>query len=96
MEAKLSKQEIETLSRTPEKRKWYSKIGLALFIMTIPTVIYIFIFHYLPLSGLIIAFKDYSSFKSYYLPLIICIGFLIILFVVMFFVSKNRLKNINS
>ena len=40
--------------------------------------------------------KDYSSFKSYYLPLIICIGFLIILFVVMFFVSKNRLKNINS
>lgn len=40
--------------------------------------------------------KDYSSFKSYYLPLIICIGFLIILFVVMYFVSKNRLKNINS
>ena len=64
MEAKLSKQEIETLSRTPEKRKWYSKIGLALFIMTIPTVVYIFIFHYLPLSGLIIAFKDYSSFKG--------------------------------
>ena len=64
MEAKLSKQEIETLSRTPEKCKWYSKIGLALFIMTIPTVVYIFIFHYLPLSGLIIAFKDYSSFKG--------------------------------
>ena len=42
MEAKLSKQEIETLSRTPEKRKWYSQIGLALFIMTIPTVVYIF------------------------------------------------------
>ena len=39
--------------------------------------------------------KDYS-FNSYYLPLIICIGFLIILFIVMFFVSKNRLKNINS
>lgn len=39
--------------------------------------------------------KDYS-FNSYYLPLIICIGFLIILFVVMYFVSKNRLKNINS
>ena len=40
--------------------------------------------------------KDYSSFKSYYLPLIICIGFLIILFIVMFFVSRNRLKDINS
>lgn len=40
--------------------------------------------------------KDYSSFKSYYLPLIICIGFLIILFVVMFFVSKNRLKEVKK
>lgn len=40
--------------------------------------------------------KDYSSFKSYYLPLIICIGFLIILFIVMFFVSKNRLKEVNE
>ena len=40
--------------------------------------------------------KDYSSFKSYYLPLIICIGFLIILFVVMFFVSRNRLKEVKE
>lgn len=40
--------------------------------------------------------KDYSSFKSYYLPLIICIGFLIILFIVMFFVSKNRLKEVKE
>ncbi len=40
--------------------------------------------------------KDYSSFKSYYLPLIICIGFLIILFVVMYFVSKNRLKEVKE
>ena len=39
--------------------------------------------------------KDYS-FNSYYLPLIICIGFLIILFVVMFFVSKNRLKEVKE
>lgn len=39
--------------------------------------------------------KDYS-FNSYYLPLIICIGFLIILFVVMFFVSKNRLKEVKK
>lgn len=40
--------------------------------------------------------KDYSSFKSYYLPLIICIGFLIILFIVMFFVSRNRLKEVKK
>ena len=39
--------------------------------------------------------KDYS-FNSYYLPLIICIGFLIILFVVMYFVSKNRLKEVKE
>lgn len=64
MEAKITKQEIETLSRTPGNRKWYSKIGLALFVMTIPTILYIFIFHYLPLSGLVIAFKDYTSFKG--------------------------------
>ena len=64
MEAKITKQEIETLSRTLGKRKWYSKIGLALFVMTIPTILYIFIFHYLPLSGLVIAFKDYTSFKG--------------------------------
>lgn len=39
--------------------------------------------------------KDFS-FKSYYLPLIICIGFLIILFIVMFFVSRNRLKEVKE
>ena len=39
--------------------------------------------------------KDFS-FNSYYLPLIICIGFLIILFIVMFFVSKNRLKEVKE
>ena len=51
-------------TRTPDKRKWYSKIGLALFIMTIPTVLYIFIFHYLPIGGLVIAFKNYNSFQG--------------------------------
>ena len=65
MEAKITKQEIETLSRTPGKRKWYSKIGLALFVMTIPTILYIFIFHYLPLSGLVIAFKIILLLKEY-------------------------------
>lgn len=64
MERKISRQAIETISRTPTNRKWYSKIGLALFIMTIPTVLYIFIFHYLPIGGLVIAFKDYNSFQG--------------------------------
>lgn len=60
----LTKTEIEELSRKPPKRKWYSKIGITLFLMTIPAVVYFFVFHYLPLGGLIIAFKDYSSFKG--------------------------------
>lgn len=64
MEAKLTRAEIERLSTTPSRRKWYQKIRLALFIMTIPTIVYIFIFHYLPIGGLVIAFKDFSSFKG--------------------------------
>lgn len=56
--------DIAKLSRTPQKRSWASKVGLVLFLMTIPTVLYVFIFHYLPLGGLVIAFKDYSSFKG--------------------------------
>ena len=55
---------IAKISRQPQKRSWASKIGLILFLMTLPTVIYIFVFHYLPIGGLIIAFKDYSSFRG--------------------------------
>lgn len=61
---RVSKEEVFRLSSSPSKRRWTSKIGLALFLMTLPTVIYVFIFHYLPLGGLVIAFKDYSSFKG--------------------------------
>lgn len=60
----MSRTDIERLSRTPAKRKWYSKMGLALFAMALPTFLYVLIFHYLPLGGLVIAFKDYSSFKG--------------------------------
>jgi len=60
----MTQQEINRLSQTPKKRSFASKIGLPLIIMTLPTVIYIFIFSYLPLSGLIIAFKDYNAFQG--------------------------------
>ena len=60
----VSSNEIKTLSQVPSKRKWYSKIGLSLLLMALPTIIYIFIFHYLPIGGLIISFKDYSDFKG--------------------------------
>ena len=64
METALTRDEIVEVLRTPKKQKWYSKLGIALFIMTIPTVIYFFIFHYLPIGGLVIAFKDYNAFKG--------------------------------
>ena len=52
------------LIRKPKAKSIYNKFGLALFLMVLPTVIYVFIFHYLPLSGLVIAFKDYNSFQG--------------------------------
>lgn len=32
--------------------------------MTLPTIAYIFVFHYMPLEGLLISFKDYNSFQG--------------------------------
>ena len=64
MKTMVSKNEIVEILRTPTKRKRYSKIGLILFVMTIPTVVYFFIFHYLPIGGLVIAFKDYNAFQG--------------------------------
>ena len=56
----ISRNEIKELSQVPSKRKWYSKIGISLVLMALPTIVYIFIFHYLPIGGLVISFKDYS------------------------------------
>ena len=64
MNNRISNEEIKELSFRPKKTLWYSKIGFSLILMAIPTIIYIFIFHYLPIGGLIISFKDYSSFKG--------------------------------
>ena len=50
--------EAATLLTVPAQRKWYSKIKWVLILMVVPTVLYVFIFHYLPLGGLVIAFKD--------------------------------------
>lgn len=54
----------EQLIRKPKSRSLWSKWGITLFIMALPTVIYVFIFHYMPLEGLTIAFKDYNSFQG--------------------------------
>ena len=51
----------EDLIRKPKAKSLYSKLGITLFLMTLPTIVYIFIFHYMPLEGLLISFKDYNS-----------------------------------
>lgn len=54
----------EDLIRKPKAKSFYSKLGITLFLMTLPTIVYIFIFHYMPLEGLLISFKDYNSFQG--------------------------------
>lgn len=54
----------EDLIRKPKAKSLYSKLGITLFLMTLPTIVYIFIFHYMPLEGLLISFKDYNSFQG--------------------------------
>ena len=56
--------QFEELVRKPKKRSFANKIGLVLILMALPTVVYIFVFHYMPLEGLVIAFKDYNSFQG--------------------------------
>lgn len=56
----------EDLIRKPKAKSLYSKLGITLFLMTLPTIVYIFIFHYMPLEGLLISFKDYNSFQGIY------------------------------
>jgi len=46
------------------KPNWFSRIHIVLFLMALPTVVYIAVFHYLPIGGLVIAFKDYNSFQG--------------------------------
>lgn len=44
-------------------KKW-NKGDISLFIMSVPVVIYLILFNYLPMGGLILAFKDYDVRKG--------------------------------
>lgn len=39
-----------------------NRMNIALYVMILPTAAYILIFHYLPMFGLLLSFKDYNSF----------------------------------
>ena len=46
-------------------KKWEKKFNsIQLYLMLIPPLLYLLIFHYAPMYGVVIAFQDYSSFKG--------------------------------
>lgn len=51
------------LIKTGEKKKVKIK-NLSLYLLMLPTVVYVILLHYLPMAGLVIAFKDYNSFQG--------------------------------
>lgn len=46
------------------KKRWTSNSSLVLYLIMIPAIVYTIIFHYIPMFGLVIAFKDYNSFQG--------------------------------
>lgn len=60
----LTREEILDFSTRNTSRNFLQRSGLVLFLMAVPTILYIFIFHYLPIGGLIMAFKDYNAFSG--------------------------------
>lgn len=54
----------ENLIQRPRTSSFYSKWHISLWLMALPTIVYIFIFAYIPLGGLVIAFKDYNLFQG--------------------------------
>lgn len=56
--------ELSTYVRKPKPKSLFTKWQIPLFLMVLPALSYVIIFHYLPLGGLTIAFKDYNSFDG--------------------------------
>ena len=57
----LPQQAEGTVKRRPSGRRFRN---LSLYLLLLPTVVYVFLLHYLPMGGLIIAFKDYNSYQG--------------------------------
>ncbi|GAB2692027.1 ABC transporter permease [Paenibacillus thermoaerophilus] len=46
------------------KKQIYKKTLFSLYLLLAPTIILLFVFHYIPLYGIIIAFKDFSPYRG--------------------------------
>ena len=53
-------------SGMPPKRRSKFRRFLPVYLMALPGVIYLFINNYMPLPGLVLAFKNYSAKKRYF------------------------------
>ena len=51
-------------SATPYKKKRITRKTLSLYLLFAPLAILLFLFHYMPIYGVIIAFKDFSPFRG--------------------------------
>ena len=50
------------LRKMKRRRVW--KKNLALFTLALPALLHVIIFQYIPMPGIVIAFKDYKPFKG--------------------------------
>ena len=50
--------------KTKKKKFKFKKGDWSLLTFLIPTVVYVFLLHYLPMGGLVIAFKDYNPYQG--------------------------------
>lgn len=60
----MSKLEKRTKLKTETKFSEYFKLNWGLYLIILPSIIYIFIFNYYPMSGLQLAFKDWRIMKG--------------------------------
>ena len=59
-------QSVAAYTRERRRAKLIKRLGRCwqLYLLLIPAVVYIFVFNYMPLYGIQIAFRDYSPLKG--------------------------------
>ncbi|MDT2237884.1 hypothetical protein P7H19_18615 [Paenibacillus larvae] len=62
---------VEKLEPNPEKRKLKRFMGqLDIQLMVLPAMLFIFIFSYIPMDGVLMAFQDFSIFHGFFTSLL--------------------------